>query len=63
LGFNSVAVHQLSFHKQLESSIHDDTLDQDIGMTPACLGLSETNGDGDSQTSVDYDHRVELRVS
>ena len=63
LGFNSVAIHQSSFHRQLQASIHDDTLDQDIGMAPACLGLPETNGDGDSQASIDYDHRVELSVS
>jgi len=29
-------------------------------MTPACLGLPESNGDSDSQASIDYDHGVEL---
>jgi hypothetical protein len=32
-------------------------------MTPTCPRLPEPNGDGHSQASIDYDHRVELSVS
>jgi len=40
-----------------------DPFNQDIGVVPTCLGLPKSNGDCDSQASIDYDHGVELPVS
>jgi hypothetical protein len=50
-------------HWHRENSLNDDSLDQRIGASPSALAFPQTDGNGNSQESIHYDHRVELFVS